>query len=162
MKFRNITFENHPILGNCQFDFTNIDGSTVDTIIIAGENGCGKTVLLNELFEYNPTTLSQTKVGIVKTEIELTEDECLIVNNLPEVQRIFPEGISTSRITIIQDFNIKNNWEQIKIYIDKHSIPGHIFSSLQNIFKKIYSNVEINFMPNQIRTVTSKKYRPRK
>ena len=156
MKFRNITFENHPILGNCQFDFTNIDGSTVDTIIIAGENGCGKTVLLNELFEYNPTTLSQTKVGIVKTEIELTEDECLIVNNLPEVQRIFPEGISTSRIMIIQDFNIKNNWEQINIYIDKHSIPGHIFSSLQNIFKKIYSNVEINFMPNQIRTVTSK------
>ena len=55
MKFRNITFENHPILGNCQLDFTNTDGSTVDTIIIAGENGCGKTVLLNELFEYNPS-----------------------------------------------------------------------------------------------------------
>mgnify|MGYP000055093593 CR=1 FL=1 len=156
MKFRNIIFENHPILGNCQLDFTNTDGSTVDTIIIAGENGCGKTVLLNELFEYNPATISRTKVGIVKTEIELTEEEILAVNNLPEVQGRFPEGIPTSRIIIIQNFSIKNNWEQIKIYIGKHSISGHIFNSLPNIFKKIYSNVEINFMPNQIRTVTSK------
>ena len=47
MKFRKITFNNHPILGNLHLDFTDANGNAVDTIILAGENGCGKTVILN-------------------------------------------------------------------------------------------------------------------
>lgn len=42
MKFRKVTLSNHPIWGNVNFDFTDAQGHTVDTIIIAGENGTGK------------------------------------------------------------------------------------------------------------------------
>lgn len=156
MKFRSITFENHPILGDCHFDFTDANGNSVDTIIIAGENGCGKTILLNELFEYNPSTLIDTKVGIVKAEIELNQEELSSINNQPAIKDNFPKGIPTSKIYIIQDFNIQRDWNQIKVYIGEYETRGFIFNELPHLFKRIYSDVEINFTPQQIRTVTAK------
>ena len=39
----------HPFLGRVEFDFTKPDGNTFDTIVFAGENGTGKTVILNTL-----------------------------------------------------------------------------------------------------------------
>lgn len=156
MKFRSITFENHPILGNCHFDFTDTYGNTVDTIIIAGENGCGKTVLLNELFEYNPTVITDTKVGIIKTKIELNIEELSSINNQSAIKDNFPEGIPTSIIYIVQDFNIQRDWGQVKVYIGEYETRGFIFNGLPNLFKRIYSDVEINFTPQQIKTVTAK------
>ena len=35
MKYRKITFKNHPILGSVSFDFTDAQGKTVDTIFRA-------------------------------------------------------------------------------------------------------------------------------
>ena len=155
MKFKSITFENHPILGNCHFDFADVNGNSVDTIIIAGKNGCGKTVLLNELFEYNPTTIINTKVGIVKAEIEFNHEELSSINNQPAIKDIFPKGIPTSTICIIQDFSILRNWNQVKVYIGEYETTGYIFNGLSHLFKRIYSDVEINFTPQQIKNVTA-------
>lgn len=41
-KVRKIQFIEHPILKNMEFNFVGRDGKTVDTVIFAGENGCGK------------------------------------------------------------------------------------------------------------------------
>ena len=49
-KVRRIKFVNHPVLNNMEFDFTGTDGKAVDTVIFAGENGCGKSILINELY----------------------------------------------------------------------------------------------------------------
>lgn len=49
IKIKSIKFYNHKIFGNQVFDFT-IDGITpVNNIIFAGENGSGKTKILEEL-----------------------------------------------------------------------------------------------------------------
>lgn len=152
MKFRKIRFENHPILGNCNFDFTDKDGNTVDTIIIAGENGCGKTVLLNELFAYSPNHLINDKIGKIESEIEFNRLEFELLNE--KVVDIFPDGLPTNIIKIVQDYNIKHDWEQIKIYINDRSFLGYQFS-LEELYKKIYSDVEINFTPRHISHVTS-------
>ena len=42
MKIRSIELINHKILGNLKLDFTDENNKVVDTIIFAGENGCGK------------------------------------------------------------------------------------------------------------------------
>ena len=50
MKICSIEFKNHPILKNLKLDF--IDKKTkkpYDTIVVGGENGCGKTALLKEI-----------------------------------------------------------------------------------------------------------------
>ncbi len=71
MKIRKIKFEDHQILGNLELDFTNGNGKTVDTIILAGENGCGKTQILEAIYnlenllKYNP---DRVKLGF---ELEL-------------------------------------------------------------------------------------------
>ena len=46
---REIKWKNHPILGNLCLDFTKPDGSLYNTIVIAGENGTGKTTILETL-----------------------------------------------------------------------------------------------------------------
>lgn len=50
MKIRKIKWNDHPVLGNLELDFTNqAGGRPFDTIIIAGENGTGKTSILETL-----------------------------------------------------------------------------------------------------------------
>ena len=159
MKFRKITFEDHPILGNISIDFTDKEGKTIDNIIIAGENGCGKSVLLNELFEFNPTGIHD-KTGKITTEIELSPFEMSLVQQNNYMQNngmTFSNGI----IIVEQDFSIHDNWEQCKVYF--HGINGEIQLSKgyilstdhSNIFKPIFSDVEINFTPKSISNVTS-------
>jgi ABC-type cobalamin/Fe3+-siderophores transport system ATPase subunit len=161
MKFKKISFDNHPILGNISFDFTDINGYAIDTIIIAGENGCGKSVLLDELFNYNPSSIYSNKVGIISTVVELSQIELKKIqegsnfknNNLPP--------IFGNTIIIKQDFSISRTWNQCKV--NYHSSPnneettyGYIFNIENfNLFKPVFSDVEINFNPRNISNVTS-------
>lgn len=50
MKIKKVKWNNHEILGNLEIDFTNSStGEPFDTIIFAGENGTGKTTILDTL-----------------------------------------------------------------------------------------------------------------
>ena len=53
MRIYNIEIKNNPILGNLKLDFTDTKGNIVDTVIFAGENGCGKTTILECLTKFN-------------------------------------------------------------------------------------------------------------
>lgn len=46
---RKIKWNNHDVLGNLVLDFTKPDGSIYNTIVLAGENGTGKTTILETL-----------------------------------------------------------------------------------------------------------------
>lgn len=50
-RIRKINFINHPVLGNLDLNFCDNRGKSVDTVIIAGENGCGKSTLIKELYD---------------------------------------------------------------------------------------------------------------
>ena len=52
LKIKKIEFNNHEIFGNKVFDFT-IKNNCVNTIVIIGNNGCGKTNLLGEINKFN-------------------------------------------------------------------------------------------------------------
>ena len=47
-----IKWKNHSVLGNLELDFTKDDGEIYNTIILAGENGTGKTTILNTISEF--------------------------------------------------------------------------------------------------------------
>lgn len=53
MKLRKIKWENHPILQDLELDFVNSDtNSPYNSIFIIGENGCGKTTVMESLSEF--------------------------------------------------------------------------------------------------------------
>ena len=56
-KIRKIKFAGHPILGDLELDFRGQDGNAVDTVIIAGENGTGKSTILNVLYKIASHTI---------------------------------------------------------------------------------------------------------
>ena len=49
LKIRSITFREHPIFKNLTLDFCDANGNAVDTVIIAGENGAGKSTTIKIL-----------------------------------------------------------------------------------------------------------------
>ena len=46
---KKIKWRNHQILGNLELDFTKTDGGIYNTVVLAGENGTGKTTILDSL-----------------------------------------------------------------------------------------------------------------
>ena len=50
MKIQKIKWRNHPILGGLELDFTNsATGEPFGTVLFAGENGTGKTTILESI-----------------------------------------------------------------------------------------------------------------
>ena len=49
MKLRKLHLQNYKVFDDAEFDFTDSEGKTLDTIVLAGANGCGKTTVLELL-----------------------------------------------------------------------------------------------------------------
>ena len=68
MKIKSIKFKNHPILKNLELDFCDANGNAADTVIIAGENGTGKSSLLNYLYSLSSTVVSAVSIVMVNDD----------------------------------------------------------------------------------------------
>lgn len=129
-KIRKISFKNHPILKNLTLDFCDCNGNAVDTVIFAGENGTGKSTILDYLY----TAFS----GKVASEsiIELEREDKILV-----LEFCFRESNGNKEIWVKDSDGL-------------NTIPG------LNDFKEkypasIFSEVDINFHGNDISNVTS-------
>lgn len=62
-----VKWNNHIVLGDLELDFTKNDGSSYSTIVLAGENGTGKTTILEHQqsrnFYFKMFLLSQLLFG---------------------------------------------------------------------------------------------------
>ena len=163
MKIRKIEFTNHPIFDDLKLDFTDANGKTINTIIIAGENGVGKSLLLNTIFEFsNLNLVSDKRDEKRKFEIELSNEEIQKLKVGQHSKQYFTTNYKDNIFIISIDYNIIDNWNQIDIRGKTETglsptIVGYLFSQsdTNGILKTIFSDVEINFTPKQITTVTS-------
>ncbi len=123
-KIKKIHFYNHPILNNLELDFCDDMGNPVDTIILAGENGCGKSTVLNELYK-------------------------IVIGNHPvsnSTEYLIDDNIFTVKILLDE-----NN----KYHIHSYDENGYNINLNLPAFSGIFSDVDINFHSNDIRSVTS-------
>ena len=130
-KIRKVQFHNHPILGDLNLDFCDSNGTPADTVLIAGENGTGKSTLLEELFHF-----SMNKVH-GELEIELENER----------------GVATL------SYYYREHSGQSYLYVkDDHGMNTNcMFPDVRNRYPLygIYSDVDINFHSKQVQYVTS-------
>lgn len=160
MKFRKVSLSNHPILGNVNFDFTDKQGRTVDTIIIAGENGTGKSVLLSLLNSYNPL-LSAKQLGYsMRVEVELSADEISSLSGDKDFVNMLGNRFTGNVISFIQDTSFRDDNPRVEFESKsggKEIDYAFQFAKTPSLYKTIFSDVEINFTPNNIQHTTSTK-----
>lgn len=134
-RLRNIKFKNHPVLGDLFVDFCDQQGNPVDTILIAGENGTGKSSLLESIYELLNPIQKATAYCIQCVEFEI--DNKIITFNFKDEQN----GDNIFRHIIDDQGNA--------IYISSVD-----FNKVYP-FKFIFSDVDINFKSKPISYVTS-------
>jgi len=130
IKIRKIAFKDHSILGNLVLDFCGRDGKAVDTVIFAGENGCGKSTIVNAICN----ALKSTLYGLSRIEWE-KDNVNHYVNIKYEEKRVVctdDTGVSMYGIVSLQRYN--------------DDIP----------INTIFSDVDINFNAKVIESVTSR------
>ena len=168
MKIKKIEVQNNPFFNNFVLDLTNNSGTIFDNIILAGENGCGKTQFLNIIYDFSLLNLQ----GDVNNEkriftIILSPDEISQINSILESRLKIAAATGLLEITFDMS-KPSGNWDRIE-YNFQEQIPPNAptFKQIQSvhltpknevktIFKSIYSTVEINYIPKEASTITSK------
>lgn len=167
MKIRKIELQNNSFFGDKVFDFTDSNGKIYDNIVLAGENGSGKTQLLNIIYDFCNLSL----IGDVTTEIR-TFSICLSQEEICYIAEHVRENLNfanpTGAFEIIQDFTAQSNtWNRIKVRYEKMEENGCITSKdlesswffndvgRNTLLRSVFSTVGINYDPKEVKTVTT-------
>lgn len=143
MKLREVKWHNHPILGDLKIDLVDPDTHIpYDTIVIAGENGTGKTTILETLYNF----LNQGPI----TPFEYVEYQ---LDN-GEIYRAYPlEGsIIDSYFKVI---NIRTEEKQ-EIRSNRNNRPDNIRTTLEDPrhYGCAYTKARANYETQAISTVS--------
>ena len=163
MKIRRIELTNHPYLKNLALDFRNEENKIADTIILAGENGTGKTSILEIIYQFCNYGLDNNirdEKRII--EVAFSNEEIDIIKKDQNSLQYFQNGIGGNIFTFYFDFN-KKDWYQVQVaFVNGSNQPqkilGHVFRTkpINSLLTTIFSEVEINYTADQIKTVTAK------
>lgn len=146
MKLRKVKWESHHILGNLELDFTNKDiNSPYDIIVIAGENGIGKTVLLETIYNF----LNKGSIfSFAFIEYQIGGDIYRAVK---------PEG---DAINIDGFFDIVSLSSNVKDYIrhNRNNDPLKIKTTINDPrhYGCAYTKARSNYTSKRITTITAK------
>jgi hypothetical protein len=163
IKLKKIKFYNNKIFKEQEFDFT-INNSSVKNIILAGENGTGKTKLLEELYNaLQFSTLTYDNIIYEQPSYELHFDISSLnytyvdnTGNNSKIDTCIKRFTKVNENTYMPEVEYYSNNEKIsQNNIDKCINSNINFDKLN---KSIYSSVDINYLPhNEVRGITNKK-----
>lgn len=149
MKIREIIYKNHKILGNLRINFMDQQGFAKELIFLAGENGCGKTTIINDIFSAFSNINS---FAFDEIDLELNESDIkYLKNHYNEIFKDFSEKVLKIKR------NEQKDWYEINVNNNYNKIYGNPINylKLNNLCKCLYSVAEINFPSSRIQTVTS-------
>lgn len=163
MKIKSINIRNHKILGNLNLDFTNKNGEIYDTVIFMGENGVGKSTLLNfisTIFQaknVNKNNVNSTCSFIIS--LEFTADE---INKINDDFRLnnYSGGVKLTKnryMTITYDpISESNSAANYKIENILQNYSAAVLFTLNRLFPTIFSPAQTNLKCRDIVSTTTK------
>ena len=164
MRIKNIEIKNNIVLGNMSISFIDENMKIKDIIILAGENGCGKTTLLEIIYNFISAECvngENTRDEINKITVEFSDYEIEKLKRSNSLNYYF-NNLDVKEVNFIMDYNFKYG-QGFKInYKNKNNetieFKGNILidTDMKEIMKVVYSTAEINFNSASIGTVTSK------
>ena len=115
MKIRKIQLINNSFFGDIEFDFVDDEGNIVDTIIVVGENGCGKTRLLNIIYEFSRlSTIGEVSSEHRRFFVELNNEEMEKILTHEDINKKLVRP--TGEFVIEQDYTVRPSyWNRIKV-----------------------------------------------
>ncbi len=171
MKIISIQFINDELLGDLVLDLSDPNNHAVDTIIFAGENGCGKTSIMEALYDFSEFKLVSDNDHVPKSMIvtyQLSSEQLTYISQYLTGAAAYIKDAINGVINIKKDYSITTyNYAQYKIefnYISDgnelsfssaiHSFFEH--NDIKAMFATAFSTVEINYNPKKVVNVTSK------
>ena len=173
MRIKSLELVNDPKIKNLKLDFT-VDNVVQDTIIFAGNNGCGKTTILDNIYSlinHNIVSNSERESGLIKSIIILNNEEIEIIkNNILNSDR---KGANennclsllekTNEFEYIVDFSgERGTYGRYKFFaitdsgkreIDSYSIMHK--GKLEKLMSTFYSTANINYNLNPVNSITT-------
>ena len=140
---KEIQWDNHPVLGNLLLDFTKPDGDLYNTIVLAGENGCGKTTILSTL---------STFLNIGSFE-PFSHIRCSVGGTL---QILYKENIDNAQF----GFHMRkdeNSGQEQRVHTNRNNNSGNIKSDELDIrhYGCVFSKARAGFSTKQIKSTTT-------
>ena len=142
MKIRKVKWANHPILGNLELDFVNpVTNKPYSTIVLAGENGTGKTTILETLNTFLSIG-SFEPFDVIEYEVE---DKRYILT---------PSNIPGSLKTFFTRYDVENNTSE-NIHSDKNNSPDSIHSDNKDprSYGSVFSRPRADYKTSEIESV---------
>lgn len=142
MKIRKVKWTNHPILGNLELDFVNpATNKPYSTIVLAGENGTGKTTILETLNTFLSIGSFEPFDGI---EYEI-EDKRYILT---------PSNIPGSLKTFFTRYDVENDTSE-NIHSDRNNNSSSIQSDNKDprFYGSVFSRPRADYKTNKIESV---------
>lgn len=153
MKLKKIKFNNHKILNNLEVDFCDKNRKSLDTVVIIGENGTGKTTLLKGIFEF---------MNSDEKDFKLEESVRLIKNSrgIVELDINNKDIASLTNIFMFGDFEVNESTSKIvympaEISFDKLKKVDNTFKFNPSFLNIVDQNITEN-IPSFIATKINK------
>lgn len=142
MKIRKVKWANHPILGNLELDFVNpATNKPYSTVVLAGENGTGKTTILETLNTFLSIGSFEPFDAI---EYEVEEKRYILT----------PATIPGSNKTFFTRYDVENDSSE-NINTDKFNRPNSIQSDDKDprSYGSVFSRPRADYKTNKIESV---------
>ena len=142
MKIRKVKWANHPILGNLELDLVNpATNKPYSTVVLAGENGTGKTTILETLNTFLSIGSFEPFDAI---EYEVEEKRYILT----------PATIPGSNKTFFTRYDVENDSSE-NINTDKFNRPNSIQSDDKDprSYGSVFSRPRADYKTNKIESV---------
>lgn len=141
MKLRKVKYKNHPILGNLELDFMDGNNHPYQNVIFVGENGTGKTTILDTIAEFLDGG------SVIPFEYIEYEADGHVYRAVPPLQPQIQEGY----------FDILDGGARISMYVSRNARNPHLDTDPRNprFYGYAISRAKSEYVTSKIQSSTS-------